>query len=200
MITASNCSIAVDDLGAGFSALSILADLQPAYIKLDMSLVRNIHREPRKQRLVSLLRSFGDATDAAVIAEGVESEGETRALLDCGVRLLQGYHLARPSERFVDLRGPTAGVARRSDLGGPAHPARESLSDPERRVCSQVPFDPAEQRIRFERLIDGGGGGVLLCEPLRAHRGPLRPAGKKPGDLGPGGRGNRLRAARSPNK
>ena len=53
---------------------------------------------------MSLLRAFGDATEARVIAEGVESEGETRALLDCGVALLQGYHLARPSERFVDLR------------------------------------------------------------------------------------------------
>jgi EAL domain-containing protein (putative c-di-GMP-specific phosphodiesterase class I) len=102
LITASGCTIAVDDLGAGYSSLSILADLQPAYIKLDMSLVRNIHLEPRKQRLVSLLRAFGDATEARLIAEGVESEDETRALLDCGIGLLQGFHLGRPSERYVD--------------------------------------------------------------------------------------------------
>ncbi|MEQ1566416.1 MAG: EAL domain-containing response regulator [Myxococcota bacterium] len=107
LIGRSGCTIAVDDLGAGYSSLSILADLQPAYIKLDMTLVRNIHREPRKQRLVSLIRSFGDGSDAKVIGEGVESEGETKALLDCGITLLQGFHLARPSERYVDLTEAT---------------------------------------------------------------------------------------------
>lgn len=101
LITDSGCTIAVDDLGAGYASLAMLADLQPAYIKLDMSLVRNIHREPRKQRLVHLMRSFGDATDAKVIAEGVEAEAEMRSLLECGVTLLQGYHFARPSERYV---------------------------------------------------------------------------------------------------
>lgn len=111
LIAKSGCNVAVDDLGAGYSSLAILADLQPAYIKLDMTLVRNIHREPRKQRLVSLLRAFGDATEAKVIAEGVESEAETRALLDCGISLLQGFHLARPSERFVDLRAPPSRAA-----------------------------------------------------------------------------------------
>lgn len=101
LIDEAGCAIAVDDLGAGYSSLVILADLKPAYIKLDMSLVRNIHREPRKQRLVQLMRQFGDATDARTIAEGVESEAEMRALVDCGIRYLQGYHFARPSERFV---------------------------------------------------------------------------------------------------
>jgi EAL domain-containing protein (putative c-di-GMP-specific phosphodiesterase class I)/AmiR/NasT family two-component response regulator len=103
IIMQAGCAIAVDDLGAGYSSLSILADQQPAYIKLDMSLVRNIHREPRKQRLVHLMRQFGDATDARTIAEGVESEAEMRALVDCGIRYLQGYHFARPSESFVQL-------------------------------------------------------------------------------------------------
>lgn len=97
------CSVAVDDLGAGYSSLSILADLKPQFIKLDMSLVRNLHREPSKQRLVALMCAFGDATEARVIAEGVESDDELAALRECGVRLLQGYHFARPSERFTDL-------------------------------------------------------------------------------------------------
>lgn len=101
IINQSGCRIAIDDLGSGYSSLVILADLQPAYIKLDMSLVRNIHNEPRKQRLVALLRQFGDLTEAMTIAEGVETEGEKNALLDCGVRSLQGYYFARPSERFA---------------------------------------------------------------------------------------------------
>lgn len=90
-------SIAVDDLGAGYNSLSILADLQPRYIKLDMSLVRNVHIEPRKQRLVQLMATFADATNSLVIGEGVEVVEEARQLLACGVHLLQGWHFGKPS-------------------------------------------------------------------------------------------------------
>lgn len=89
-------SLAVDDLGAGYSALTILADLQPQYIKLDMSLVRAIDQSPRKQRLIQLLVTFGEATAASVIAEGVETEEERAALVDCGIRLVQGYLSGAP--------------------------------------------------------------------------------------------------------
>lgn len=89
--------IAVDDLGAGYSSLAILADLRPQFIKLDMSLVRNIDAEPRKQRLVQLMVTFGDATDAGVIAEGVETAEEEAALRDCGIQLFQGYFFGRPT-------------------------------------------------------------------------------------------------------
>ena len=97
-VNALGFSVAVDDLGAGYSSLSILADLHPQFIKLDMSLVRGIHLEPRKQRLVQLMATFGHATDARVIAEGVESGDEASALADCGIQLMQGYWFARPTE------------------------------------------------------------------------------------------------------
>lgn len=90
-------SIAIDDLGAGYSSLIMLADLQPQYIKLDMSLVRNIHTEPRKQRLVQLMVTFAEATQAHAIAEGVESAEEAQALVDCGIHFVQGYYFGRPS-------------------------------------------------------------------------------------------------------
>ncbi len=89
--------IAVDDLGAGYNALSILADLQPRYIKIDMSITRNVDAEPRKQRLVDLLCKFGEATGASVIAEGVETAGEAETLVEVGAHLLQGYYFGRPS-------------------------------------------------------------------------------------------------------
>jgi EAL domain-containing protein (putative c-di-GMP-specific phosphodiesterase class I) len=101
---------AVDDLGSGYSSLSILADLKPQFIKLDMSLVRNVHKEPRKQRLVALMSSFGAATDARVVGEGIECAEEAAALTDAGVEILQGFHFARPSELIVPLQ-PAAGEA-----------------------------------------------------------------------------------------
>lgn len=96
--------IAVDDLGAGYNALSILADLKPRYIKIDMSIVRNVDCEPRKQRLVELLCKFGEATDALVIGEGVETQAEAETLMACGSHLLQGYYFGRPS---LDIDGLT---------------------------------------------------------------------------------------------
>jgi len=89
--------VAVDDLGAGYSSLGMLADLQPSYIKMDMSIIRDIHLEPRKQRLVELLSKFADATHALLITEGVENIEEVNEVLRCGTHLLQGYYFAKPS-------------------------------------------------------------------------------------------------------
>ena len=89
-------ALAVDDLGAGYSALSMLADVQPDYIKLDRSLITGLHRSPRRQRLVQLLATFGEATDARVIAEGIEAEEELEAVKAAGVDLVQGYLLGVP--------------------------------------------------------------------------------------------------------
>ena len=108
MLSEQGFSVAVDDLGAGYNSLSILADLQPRYIKMDMSLVRNIHAEPRKQRLVQLITTFAAATNSISIAEGVESDEERKALLDCGTQLLQGYFFARPSTESPPLLPTTA--------------------------------------------------------------------------------------------
>jgi len=95
----SGFSIAVDDLGAGHSSLLMVADLEPAYLKIDMDLMRNLHNSPRRQRLVALLQTFGDATQTQVVAEGVETEDEVTTLLSCGINLMQGFYWAMPSER-----------------------------------------------------------------------------------------------------
>ncbi|MBC8067691.1 MAG: EAL domain-containing protein [Deltaproteobacteria bacterium] len=89
-------TIAVDDLGSGYSSLSVLAELQPRYIKIDMSIVRDIDKVPRKQRLFDLLCRFADATDALVVAEGIETAAESETVQRCGAHLLQGYLYARP--------------------------------------------------------------------------------------------------------
>ena len=101
-------TIAVDDLGAGYNALSMLADLQPRYIKIDMSIVRGVDTEPRKQRLVDLLAKFSEATGASMVAEGVETEEEAVVLRKCGAHLLQGYLFGRPK---VGLPGDVGNVA-----------------------------------------------------------------------------------------
>src|SRR5690606_14263718 len=107
--------VAVDDLGAGYSALSVLAELQPRYIKIDMSIVRDSDRHTHKQRLLDLLCRFADATGAMLVAEGIETVAEADTVRACGARLLQGYLLGRPRApahlRLVETPPPPAVAA-----------------------------------------------------------------------------------------
>jgi len=88
--------MAVDDIGSGYNSLAVLAELQPAHIKADMSIVRRVHDDPRKQRLIHLLASFASATGAELIAEGVETVEELRSLARHGAHLVQGFHVGKP--------------------------------------------------------------------------------------------------------
>jgi len=88
--------IAVDDLGAGYSALSVLAELQPRYIKVDMSIIRDADQHTHKQRLLDLLCRFADATNALLVAEGIETQAEAETVRACGAHLMQGFLLGRP--------------------------------------------------------------------------------------------------------
>ncbi len=88
--------LVVDDLGAGFSNLKYIADLEPAVVKLDRELVAEIHKQPRVQRLVAWLVRLCEDLGAEVVAEGVETEDELSCVRDQGVQLVQGYFLARP--------------------------------------------------------------------------------------------------------
>ncbi len=93
--------IAVDDLGSGYAALSMLAELQPHYMKVDMSIVRNVDRDDHKLRLVNLLCRFAEATGSEVVAEGVETDAEAEALAAAGVDLVQGYLFGEPKLNLV---------------------------------------------------------------------------------------------------
>lgn len=89
--------IAVDDVGAGYNSLMTLATLQPNFIKVDMSITRNINADLYKQRLMSLLVQLADGTSSMLLAEGVETDEEADTLVELGVHLVQGYRFGRPS-------------------------------------------------------------------------------------------------------
>jgi EAL domain-containing protein (putative c-di-GMP-specific phosphodiesterase class I)/ActR/RegA family two-component response regulator len=95
--------IAVDDLGAGYSGLTSFARLEPEIVKIDMSLVRDIEREPMQGKLVASLASLCRDTNRLVVAEGVETLDERDALIACGCDLLQGYLFARPGPPFPEV-------------------------------------------------------------------------------------------------
>lgn len=92
---------AIDDFGAGYAGLTLLADFQPDLIKLDMALVRNVHLSRPRQAIVrGLLRTCREL-GISVIAEGIESPGERDFFAHEGVDLMQGYLFARPAFRSI---------------------------------------------------------------------------------------------------
>ena len=99
--------IAIDDMGAGYSSLQAIAELQPDFLKFDISLVRNIHENLIKIGLLETLVSLSDKIGAQVIAEGIEDRREYDALRALGVELGQGYYFAVPSPDFPHINIPS---------------------------------------------------------------------------------------------
>jgi EAL domain-containing protein (putative c-di-GMP-specific phosphodiesterase class I)/CheY-like chemotaxis protein len=92
--------IAIDDLGAGYAGLSSFAALEPEIVKLDMSLVRDVHKSEIRQRLIGSMTSLCKEMNMRVVAEGVERPEEGEIVRGAGCDLLQGYLYARPGPPF----------------------------------------------------------------------------------------------------
>ena len=93
---AAGLRLAVDDAGAGYASLRHILKLRPDFIKIDLSLVRDIHLDQVRQALVTLLVTFARYVDAVLVAEGVEQQAELDTLVQLGVRHMQGYLLCPP--------------------------------------------------------------------------------------------------------
>lgn len=98
---ARNLITAIDDFGAGFSGLGLLADFRPDVIKLDMGLIRGIDQDSGRQAIVSGIVSTCKLLGVKVIAEGIETVPEMQALSGMGIDLMQGYLFARPAVQSV---------------------------------------------------------------------------------------------------
>ncbi|HEY8574722.1 MAG TPA: EAL domain-containing protein [Devosia sp.] len=96
---------ALDDFGAGFAGLSLLARFQTDLIKLDMELLRGIEASKVKHAIVRGLVGIAAELNITLLAEGVETEAEMRVLRSLGLRLFQGYYFARPQvETFQTMQ------------------------------------------------------------------------------------------------
>lgn len=93
--------IAMDDLGSARTG-STFKRLNPDIVKLDPELVRDIHREPRKQSIVRSICTLGGDIGICIVAEAVEQAEERDMLLALGCHMMQGYLYGRPSRA---LRG-----------------------------------------------------------------------------------------------
>lgn len=92
---------AIDDFGAGYAGMKLLADFQPDIIKIDMELIRNVDTNPARQAIVRSLVRLCEEMKIQVIAEGIETQAERDFLYDTGITLMQGYLFAKPTFRAV---------------------------------------------------------------------------------------------------
>jgi EAL domain-containing protein (putative c-di-GMP-specific phosphodiesterase class I)/CheY-like chemotaxis protein len=114
--------IAIDDAGAGYSGLQTMVELEPDFIKLDISLTRHIEESIVKQKLVKTLRDFCADAGITLIAEGIETEGQLKSLVELGVTYGQGFLFAYPGSPYPinDIVEPLADSPEGSAAAKPA--------------------------------------------------------------------------------
>jgi diguanylate cyclase (GGDEF)-like protein len=135
--------IAVDDAGAGYAGLQQVMRVRPDLIKLDRSLIQDVHADPAKLALIATFVRFARHTGAMVCAEGIETEDELKTLADLDVSYGQGYVLARPSAPWAGVEPRMRDTLSRRSFTSVVH--RDGIADGP---------DHADQRLTFvsERL------------------------------------------------
>jgi EAL domain-containing protein (putative c-di-GMP-specific phosphodiesterase class I) len=105
-IRGKGISLAIDDLGAGFSNLKYISDLEPEIVKLDRELIAGLSQESRQFRLLGSIVALCHSMEAQVTAEGVETESELEAVVALDVDFAQGYVFGQPADPPPDLIWP----------------------------------------------------------------------------------------------
>jgi EAL domain-containing protein (putative c-di-GMP-specific phosphodiesterase class I)/FixJ family two-component response regulator len=95
--------VAIDDLGGGFASLESIVEISPKYVKIDISIVRDLDKNPLKLSVVRFIINFCKENNIVSVAEGVETKEEFDILFNLGVDAVQGYFLAMPAAE-IDLK------------------------------------------------------------------------------------------------
>jgi EAL domain-containing protein (putative c-di-GMP-specific phosphodiesterase class I) len=136
--------LAVDDAGAGYAGLRHILELRPQFVKLDISLVRNVDNDPARQAMVIGMAHFATYVGCDLIAEGIETTNELTTLKLLGVAFGQGYLLGRPAPVDVTtvVRPAAAGSAAKAGR------ARRSAAS----AASEAPIGAAPV-VEHERVV-----------------------------------------------
>jgi diguanylate cyclase (GGDEF)-like protein/PAS domain S-box-containing protein len=134
--------VALDDLGAGHSSLSYLAELRPNIVKLDRGLVSGIDSDPARQRVVSAMIDYAHELEIRVVAEGIETESELATVRDLGADLGQGWYLGRPAADPVIV---------------PRSLVLDAHAEPGQRASVQL----------RDRALAAASSGVVICDATR---------------------------------
>jgi len=156
--------IAIDDAGAGYSSLQAIAELVPEFVKIDISLIRGIDKNPIKRALLETLVNFTYKIGARIICEGIESQQELNTIAAMGCDYGQGFLLGRPGRIIEDLDQDIKHLITRHDrMGQYYHDIPLKIGDI---VMNQAPINAD---ISVEELIDRfnenkGTSGLVVVE------------------------------------
>jgi len=89
---------AIDDFGSGYSNFSYLLQIQPDFIKIDGSLIKNLTRDSIEYHIVRAIVKFAKTLNAQIVAEHVSSKEIVTILEDFDIEYMQGYYFAEPVE------------------------------------------------------------------------------------------------------
>lgn len=157
--------IAVDDLGAGYGSLSAIAVIKPDLVKIDMSLVRNVHTDRVRTRMIRSIGSMCQQLGVPWLCEGVETVDELRAVAGAGCDLVQGYLLGRPAREIA----PTPPMEVLDQVPRFARPSRPS---------QRIALGTMAQSLCREALAmlapRCGAEGCVMTDDLRSVLGALR--------------------------
>ncbi|MBU2571942.1 MAG: EAL domain-containing protein [Gammaproteobacteria bacterium] len=103
---------AIDDFGAGYSGLNLLAEIQTDIIKLDMALIRHIDQDRNRQAIVKAILQLCGELSIIPLAEGIETYEELSVLQSFGLELFQGYYFAKPAFQSLAALTPNAFAGR----------------------------------------------------------------------------------------
>ena len=98
----AHAMLAIDDYGTGYSNSSNLLHYSPDYIKIDRSLISDIHNDLKKQQLVTSVIEFCHDNQLKSLAEGVETVQELKTVIRLGVDLIQGYYTSKPKPLLLN--------------------------------------------------------------------------------------------------
>jgi EAL domain-containing protein (putative c-di-GMP-specific phosphodiesterase class I)/GGDEF domain-containing protein len=145
-----NVRIAIDDFGRGYSGLETLTLVNPHYVKIDQFFIRDIAAHPRKFAIVQNVVRMAHSLGLLVVAEGVETPAELRAIRDAGCDFAQGFLIARPTADLAQLRP----AYRDADTGRMASPkVKQRIGDLIVKPAPLVSGDPIARAV--ERFKEG---------------------------------------------
>ena len=143
-------SIAIDDLGEGFSSLRLWSELRPEYVKIDQHFIQGVSLDPVKLQFLRSIQEIAHKTGARIVAEGVETESDLAVILELGVDLAQGYLLGRPHPNPVHAV-PLDLARRASRPASPPHTSwiSQSRVDASRLMVFIEPFAPETPNLKI---------------------------------------------------
>ena len=163
-------TIAIDDVGEGYSNLNRIALLKPDIIKCDRALACGLNQDYMKQRIVASLAGLSRNIGSLFLLEGVETEEEAITAFRLGTDLYQGYFFARPGDTSPEAMQAHAGKitvvaekARENCIGLLNHRTEiidRCFSDMEGIVSALENHRDTE----FDELLSGFRGKIAQCE------------------------------------